>query len=70
MSELERRVEELETKVSFQEDTIEQLNAALASQQEEMLILKKQLTLLAQRLTTLQPDAVIPQSQEAPPPHY
>ncbi|WP_111978019.1 SlyX family protein [Algibacillus agarilyticus] len=67
---LENRIEELEMRLSFQEDTIEVLNKALSDQQEQLLLLDRQLHLVGQKMKSMQPDAVAPMSQETPPPHY
>ncbi len=39
-------VEELQTQLAFQEDTLSALNAALAEQQREILTLQRQMSLL------------------------
>lgn len=40
---------ELQSQMAFQDDTIAALNEALAAQQQEILVLREQLTLLKQR---------------------
>lgn len=67
---LEQRIDSLETQISFQEDTIESLNKALIAQQEQLLTMQRQLTLFAKKVQEIQPEAVGPQAQEPPPPHY
>lgn len=65
-----QRIDELEMKVAFQENTIEQLNQSLIEQQ---LILEKmqiQLRYLAQKLKDMQPSNIATQAEETPPPHY
>ena len=65
---LRQVVEELQSQVAFQEDALQQLNAALAGQQQDILILRRQLKLLKERLDE---QAL---GQDAPPierpPHY
>lgn len=68
--ELDKRVEELETKITFQDDLIEQLNQSIITQQQDI----RRLTLLIERLNSQiedirQPD-IADASQETPPPHY
>lgn len=46
---LEQRIAELEVRVAFQDDTIDALNAALASQQQQLSQLQQAVSLLAQR---------------------
>ena len=64
--------EELETKLVFVEDTVRALDAALASQQQQLLQLQQELEALRIRLreqgTRL--DAITPNEHEPSPPHY
>lgn len=68
---VEQRINDLEAQLVFQEDTINQLNDALVDQQNQLITLQRQLRLFAKKVQDMQPgDAVIPLSQEPPPPHY
>ena len=62
---------ELQSQVAFQDDTIATLNEAVASQQQEILVLREQLTLLKQRQEeqAAQLDHGGPAANERPP-HY
>ena len=67
---LEQRIEDLEMKLAFQDDTIEslnqqviRLNALLADQQEK-------LRLLTSKLSQVEPSNIASQAEETPPPHY
>ncbi|AEC16951.1 SlyX [Gallibacterium anatis] len=64
------RMDELETKVAFQENTIEQLNQALIEQQFIIDKMQLQLRYLAQKLKDMQPSNIATQAEETPPPHY
>lgn len=64
------RMDELETKVTFQENTIEQLNQALIEQQFIIYKMQLQLRYLAQKLKDVQPSNIATQAEETPPPHY
>ncbi|KGQ43468.1 SlyX family protein [Gallibacterium anatis] len=64
------RMDELETKVTFQENTIEQLNQALIEQQFIIDKMQLQLRYLAQKLKDVQPSNIATQAEETPPPHY
>ena len=46
---LEQQVIDLQSQLAFQEDTIRDLDAALAEQQRDILLLRRQLQLLQQR---------------------
>lgn len=64
-----KRLEELESRQAFQEDTIASLNEALIAQQQRIAYLEKMLELLIERYRQTQPDTAMP-AEEPPPPHY
>lgn len=64
------QIEQLETKISFQEITIEELNQAVILLQSEMIKLKEQLSLLSKKLQITQVSNIATMSEETPPPHY
>ena len=66
---LEERVTELETRLAFQDDTIQALNDELVEQQKRLERLQVQFAALARRQEELQGQVGIVES-EAPPPHY
>ncbi|MDH5258537.1 MAG: SlyX family protein [Gammaproteobacteria bacterium] len=67
---LNDRIIELESKLAFQEHTIQELNEVVTSQQTELMIFKKQLIKISNQLEN-QPSSIIADaSQETPPPHY
>ncbi|WP_338884133.1 MULTISPECIES: SlyX family protein [Xenorhabdus] len=70
LSEFERRFVQLETKLAYQEATIEALNQEVIKQQIETDRLKEQLKLIAERLKNHQTSIIAPLSEETPPPHY
>ena len=61
---------ELETKVAFQEQTIDELNQALIHQQFALDKLQLQVRQLAEKLSGIQPSNIASLSEETPPPHY
>lgn len=69
---LQEQLIEIQTRVAYQEDTLTQLNDVISRQDGELVQLKQQLRLLAQRLDELvrepgQNDAEIIDER---PPHY
>ena len=60
---LENRIEELETKIAFQEQLLDELNHALVQQQFDIDKMQVQLRYMANKLKDFQ-------SEETPPPHY
>ena len=67
--ELEQRIADLETRLAFQDDTIQALNDVLVAQQATVERLQAQLKLLAKRLEDMQGGMEM-EGEEAPPPHY
>ena len=67
---LAKRVEELETQMAFQDDTHESLNATVAKQDGEILDLKRQFSMLSDRLKDMGDAAGGAQQQDETPPHY
>ena len=67
---LENRIAELEMKVAFQEQLLDELNQALVQQQFDMDKMQLQLRYVASKLKDFQPSNIASQSEETPPPHY
>lgn len=61
------RIQQLEEKLAFQEDTLEQLNHVIADQSLEIQKLWDANRLLRKKMDEVQ---VSDQGQEPPPPHY
>jgi SlyX protein len=68
---LKEQVMELQAQLAFQEDTISGLDAALAQQQQEILLLRRQLELLHERLREQVPGQGDGAAEgDEKPPHY
>ncbi|OIO69388.1 MAG: hypothetical protein COW19_05830 [Zetaproteobacteria bacterium CG12_big_fil_rev_8_21_14_0_65_55_1124] len=70
MTHHDTRFEDIETKISFQEHLLENLNEALTSQQRQLDDLKRQMTKMTQMLESPQNQQISNPDEEAPPPHY
>ena len=70
MTDIEQRIIELETKVAYQDETIEILNDEIKTHQVAMAKMQRQLELMAGKVKDLQPSSVASMAEETPPPHY
>lgn len=65
------QIVELQTRVSFLEDHIDQLNQVIAKQDKQLMDLQDQLKIIYQQLTTKDDDGIAPFDLLADkPPHY
>lgn len=67
---LQTQIDELETKLAFQEQTIEDLNQEVIKLND--LVAKQQyyLELLVQKIKAIEPSNMATANEETPPPHY
>ncbi|MDG3086974.1 SlyX family protein [Vibrio hannami] len=68
--ELEQRINDLEIKNSFQEQTIDELNEALGQQQLLISKMQEQMRFMVTKIKTMDTSNMAKESEETPPPHY
>ncbi|MGB0204564.1 MAG: SlyX family protein [Neptuniibacter sp.] len=67
----QERITELESRVAFQEDTLDQLNDAVSKQELEIERLTRMVKIINQQLKSLRlDDPINAPDDEPPPPHY
>ena len=66
---LAQQIEFLETKLAFQDDTIEQLNQSIIDLNAELNAVRNDLIILAQKITDSEQNTTDPSQVEIPP-HY
>lgn len=67
---VETRLIELETRLSFQDDTIQQLNSVITRQARILQKLEQALVSMQAQLKAVTPSPLADADQETPPPHY
>ncbi|MEK6748410.1 MAG: SlyX family protein [Pseudomonadota bacterium] len=67
---MQDRITELETKLAFQEDTVQTLNEIVTRQQADLYQLRKELGALSVQVRAMAPSMIATQAEETPPPHY
>lgn len=66
---MDDRINELETRVAFQDEAIRKLVEAVAQQERELYRMSKEIGRLKASLTALEPGG-LDGAEEPPPPHY
>lgn len=68
----EQRISELESRLEFQDETIQKLNEEMVQLQNKLFAQEKQIKHLSERLQVLvgSDDGADPNQVEPPPPHY
>ncbi|MDH3326658.1 MAG: SlyX family protein [Gammaproteobacteria bacterium] len=67
---LSDKIIDLQSKLAFQEHTIQELNEVITHQQTEMMLFKKQLMKISSQIENQPSSNIADSSQETPPPHY
>ncbi|MDB4837772.1 SlyX family protein [Marinomonas sp.] len=67
-SEIDQRIDDLEIKLQFQEDTIDSLNEVLVRQQKDILLITEKFNLVSKQLESYKQQQTIHEGER--PPHY
>ncbi|MCL1037145.1 SlyX family protein [Shewanella corallii] len=67
---LQTQLDELETRIAFQDGTIEELNMELIKLNDLVARQQYQMQLIVDKLRAIEPSNMASQSEETPPPHY
>ena len=70
MSDVENTIIDLQTKLSFQDDLLDDLNQVVTDQQQQIMRIESTLDALRVQIKTLQTDNTPGEAKESPPPHY
>ena len=66
---MEQKIEDLQTRLSFQEETIEQMTKTLVAQQNEMYEIRQMMKHLQKQIVAITPSDIDANIDETPP-HY
>ena len=64
------RLNELETRLAFQDNTVGELNDVVTTQERRITQLERELARLKGQMQIMAPSLTVPASEETPPPHY
>lgn len=70
MQGVQQQIEELQTKLAFQELTVEELNQEVIKLNRLVAHQQHQIQLLFGKLQAMEPSNIATQAEETPPPHY
>lgn len=67
---MDERLNELETRIAYQDHTLQELNEVIVRQQQEIDGLRRELEVLRAQIRSLTPALIAGRGEETPPPHY
>lgn len=67
---MDEEIVDLQSRLAFQEETLNQFMVTVSRQQNELAYLKSEIKQLKEHLRELESDRFSPPGEEPPPPHY
>jgi len=67
---MENKIINLESKLAFQDETINELNEVITDQQQQLDQLREEIRLLNLRIVSVAESSGTTEEKEPPPPHY
>lgn len=67
---MEQKLEELETRITFQDQELQTLSDVVIRQQHQVDLLVEKIKSLQDKMKDMNPSHLVPESEETPPPHY
>ena len=67
---MENKIIDLQSKLAFQDETINELNEVITDQQNQLDQLREDIRLLNLRIVSVAEASNVSEEKEAPPPHY
>ena len=67
---MENKIIELQSKLAFQDETINDLNEVITDQQQQLDQLREEIRLLGLRIASVAESSSTSDEKEPPPPHY
>ena len=67
---MENKIIDLQSKLAFQDETINELNEVITDQQNQLDQLREEIRLLSLRIVSVAEASNISEEKEPPPPHY
>jgi SlyX protein len=67
---MENKIIELQSKLAFQDETINKLNEVITDQQNQLDQLREEIRLLGLRIASVAESSNVTEEKESPPPHY
>ena len=70
IADLKQKLDDLEVGHAYHDDSIHELEKTVATQHQEIQLLRKQIAILSEHIKTMREAAIKDPQDEVPPPHY